>query len=138
MPALRLLHYAVRTTDVERSKRFYEEILQLRAGFRPPFAFPGVWLYAGRNSRDLGLVHLIGQTAPEALGAYLGERRPVASGDGGQLDHIALEAHDWPAMRARCERAGEAYVERTVPALSLRQVFLTDPSGVTVELNFPD
>jgi hypothetical protein len=28
-------------------------------------------------------------------------------------------------------------VERTVPSLGLRQVFLTDPSGVTIELNYP-
>lgn len=132
----KLIHYAVRARDLEASRRFYEGILQLRAGFRPPFAFPGVWLYLGEDEADLGVVHLIGGGAPEALGDYLGDR-PGGAGDGtGGLDHIAFLAEDWPAFRARCDAAEVAYVERAVPALGLRQVFLTDPSGVTVELNF--
>ena len=133
----KLAHYAVRARDLEASRCFYEEVLQLRAGFRPPFAFPGVWLYLGDDESELGAVHLIGDAAPEALADYLGHRPDADQETTGDLDHIAFLADDWPALRARCEAAGAGYTERTVPALGLRQVFLTDPSGVTVELNFP-
>jgi hypothetical protein len=30
-----------------------------------------------------------------------------------------------------------AWRDRTVPSLGLHQVFIEDPSGVTIELNFP-
>jgi hypothetical protein len=40
-------------------------------------------------------------------------------------------------MRARLKRHGIAYRERTVPTLGLHQVFLEDPSSVTIELNYP-
>ncbi|HEX7760025.1 MAG TPA: VOC family protein [Caulobacteraceae bacterium] len=137
MTVRKLAHYAVRARDLEASRRFYEELLQLRAGFRPPFAFPGVWLYLGDDETELGVVHLIGDGAPEALGDYLGVRTSEPGIHTGDLDHIAFLADDWPAVRARCDATGAAYIERTVPAQGLRQVFLTDPSGVTVELNFP-
>jgi catechol 2,3-dioxygenase-like lactoylglutathione lyase family enzyme len=140
MARLKLAHYAVRARDLEASRRFYEAVLQLRAGPRPPFAFPGLWLYPEGDPEpgDQGLVHLIGDAAPEALKAYLGGGEGPPRPDTGPLDHIAFQAQDWPAQRARCHAAGVPYEERRVPALGLRQVFLKDPSGVTVELNFAE
>ena len=40
-------------------------------------------------------------------------------------------------MIARLDRLGVARRERTVPRLGLQQVFLDDPNGVVVELNYP-
>ncbi len=40
-------------------------------------------------------------------------------------------------MRARLKEAGLPYRERTVPSLGLHQVFVEDPSDVTIELNYP-
>lgn len=136
---LRLAHYAIRTRDLAASTRFYEVVLGLRAGYRPPFGFPGAWLYApdDEGADSQGVVHLIAEPAAgaRALGAYLGDRA-TAEGSGA-VDHLAFTDGDWPDRRARCEAAGITFVERTVPALGLRQVFLVDPSGVTVELNYP-
>ncbi|MDR3506277.1 MAG: VOC family protein [Caulobacteraceae bacterium] len=134
----RIGHYAVRTGDLDASKRFYVEVLGLRVGYRPPFPFPGLWLYAGQNEGDFGLVHLIGLDAddPSGLKEYLGDRDTAAAGTGA-LDHIAFLASDWPAMKRRCEAHGLSYAQRAVPTLGLRQVFLRDPSGVTIELNYP-
>ena len=133
MGLAQLGHYAVRTDDLAASRRFYVEGLGLRVGYRPPFGFSGLWLYLGDDEAGFGVVHLIGADPSDALADYLG-----AGGDGGGwVDHIAFLAADWPAMRDRCERLGLDYVQRTVPALGLHQVFLRDPSGVTVELNFP-
>jgi len=75
MSICKLAHYAVRAGDLEASRRFYEDVLQLRPGFRPPFAFPGVWLYLDEEGSDSGVVHLVGGDAPDALGGYLGPGR---------------------------------------------------------------
>jgi catechol 2,3-dioxygenase-like lactoylglutathione lyase family enzyme len=133
MALVKLGHYAVRTSDLEASRRFYVEGLGLRVGYRPPFGFPGLWLYLGDDEASFGVVHLIGADPSGALDDYLGE----GGAGGGQIDHIAFLAADWPAMRDRCDGLGLDYAQRTVPMLGLHQVFLRDPSGVTVELNFP-
>lgn len=134
MGGVRLAHYAVRAADLEASRRFYVEVLGLRVGSRPGFGFPGLWLYAGEDESQFGVVHLIG--AGEGLQAYLGDGAIPQVGTGA-LDHIAFLAADWPGQQRRCARHGIDYVERTAPDLGLRQVFLRDPDGVTVELNYP-
>ena len=50
----KLGHYSIRTTDLQASRTFYTEILGLREGFRPPFNFPGIWLYQGGDEADFG------------------------------------------------------------------------------------
>ena len=68
-------HYTIHTADLERSRRFYQDILGLTAGYRPPFEGPpGAWLY-GPNERPV--VHL-----------YAG--RQSAATDVGAMDHIAF------------------------------------------------
>ena len=136
MAIRQLAHFAVRARDLEASRRFYEDVLRLRAGFRPPFAFQGAWLYAGDDETGMGVVHLVSGDASGAVGDYLGARPSAARFGTGALDHVAFFADDWPSMRARCDAVGAPYVERTIPGLGMLQVFLTDPSGVTLELNF--
>src|SRR5882724_3292258 len=116
-------HYSIRTTDLDRSQRFYTEVLQLRVGFRPPFNFPGVWLYPDQDESEFGVVHLIEQRDEDPQGS-------------GSVDHIAFLATDWPGMRQRCDALGVPYRVQRVPSLNLIQVFLVDPSGVTIELNY--
>lgn len=137
MGVSQLAHYSIRTDDLAASERFYTDILGLRAGYRPPFDFPGLWLYAGEDESAFGVVHLIGTgESPDKLGSYLGTREPAGAGSG-NIDHIAFLAHDWPAMRTRCEREKVRYALRCVPELGLLQIFMTDPSGITIELNYP-
>jgi len=135
----RLAHYAVRAADLEVSKAFYAEALGLCAGPRPPFDFPGVWLYPEGDSerRAQGCVHLIGSGQDGALGGYLGDRPAAGGPDTGSLDHIAFFATDWPACRERLTRLRAPFTERIAPLLKVRQVFVTDPDGITIELNFP-
>jgi catechol 2,3-dioxygenase-like lactoylglutathione lyase family enzyme len=138
MAILRPAHYSIRTTDLDRSQRFYTDVLQLRAGFRPPFNFPGVWLYPNLDESELGVVHLIGvNPGPhEGLRDCLGERPSADLQGSGSVDHIAFLATDWPGMRQRCDSLGVSYHEQPVSSLGLLQVFLVDPSGVTIELNY--
>jgi catechol 2,3-dioxygenase-like lactoylglutathione lyase family enzyme len=140
MPVGKLDHYSIRTLDVEASRRFYTEVMGFEAGFRPPFDFPGLWLYNGAPyPASCGVVHIVGvdPSNPQGLKDYLGDR-DLGSLDGtGTVDHMAFAATGLADMRACLQRRGIPYRERTVPSLGLHQVFLEDPSHVTIELNYP-
>ena len=41
MPAVSLNHYTILVRDLERTKDFYEDVVGLTNGDRPPLAFPG-------------------------------------------------------------------------------------------------
>ncbi|HEV7801920.1 MAG TPA: VOC family protein [Burkholderiales bacterium] len=140
MPIGKLDHYSIRTLDIEASRRFYTEVMGFEVGFRPPFDFPGLWLYNGaRHPESYGVVHIIGVDLAnsEGLKQYLGDRDVSTLNGTGTVDHMAFAATGLAEMRARLERNAIAYKERTVPDLGLHQVFIEDPSQVTIELNFP-
>ena len=138
MPLSKLAHYSIRTTDLERSRHFYTQVLGLREGFRPPFPFPGIWLYMGSDESQYGVVHIIGidPNDPSGLTAYLGDKDLPATGTG-TVDHIAFLATNVQDFWATLRKAGYRWRDRTVPSLGLHQVFVDDPSGVTIEMNFP-
>jgi catechol 2,3-dioxygenase-like lactoylglutathione lyase family enzyme len=139
MPVTKLAHYSVRTTDIDASRHFYTKVLGFREGFRPAFKFPGIWLYHGEDEADYGVVHIVGidPDNPEGLTDYLGEIDPSTLHGSAAVDHLAFLAKDLAQMRATLGREKIPFRERTVPDLGLHQVFLEDPSGVTIELNFP-
>ncbi|MDT7952905.1 MAG: VOC family protein [Acetobacteraceae bacterium] len=134
MSITRLDHYSIRTTDLAATERFYADILGLEVGPRPNFPFPGVWLYQG----GIAVVHVVGIDPNDSSGLkdYLGDKAADTSGTG-TIDHVAFVGNDVEAMRAKFRAAGVHYRDRTVPAMNLEQVFLEDPNGVTIELNFP-
>jgi len=143
MTIRKLAHYSLRTNRLEATKRFYVDILGLVEGYRPPFDFPGAWLYqahdrATRDPTDYGVVHLIGidPNRPQGLEDYLGDKDAALLQGSGAIDHVAFLAQGLAGLRARLDGAGFAYRERTVPSLGLHQLFVEDPSGVTVELNY--
>ena len=43
-------HVNIRTSKARETMNFYTEILGFSDGFRPPFNFPGAWLYAGESA----------------------------------------------------------------------------------------
>jgi len=138
MPISKLAHFSIRTLDLEKSCQFYKRILGFKEGYRPPFDFPGVWLYKGDDEADFGTVHIIGidPSNPEGLVNYLGDK-DVSSIGTGTIDHIAFLATGVVDMWQVLMREGIAWRDRTVPSLGLHQIFIEDPSGVTIELNFP-
>lgn len=109
---------------IERLRAFYCEVIGFSEGPRPAFRSHGHWLYGG--GRDL--LHL---TVIPAAGA--GET-PVAST--GWFDHVAFTGTDRIATMARLEAAGVRYEIDEVPLAGQVQIFLTDPAGIGVELNF--
>ena len=138
--ALTLNHFSIRTTDMDATRRFYEGLLGLTVGPRPDFPFPGLWMYRGPHTdTSNAVVHIIGIDAndPAGLEKYLGGRAPEGLHGSGALDHVAFFAEGLAAMLAHLAAQGVTPRQRTVPDLGLHQLFLDDPNGVVIELNYP-
>ena len=138
--ALTLNHFSIRSADLPACERFYCGLLGLKVGPRPPFPFPGLWLYSGDTQVWANAaVHIIGMDPknPEGLKNYLGDRSETSLHGTGCVDHIAFFATGLAAMLATLREHGLDGRERTVPLLNLHQVFVDDPNGVVVELNYP-
>lgn len=127
MPLHALNHFTIRCADLAATRDFYAQVLGLEEGPRPPLGFPGHWLYAGGQP----VVHLVGPREDDA------GRPPRAAGPTGLFDHIAFTATGLAETKARLAAAGVAFQERLVPRDGQTQLFLHDPDGVAVELNFP-
>ena len=109
--------------QVENTLRFYGEVLGLKEGFRPDFGRPGWWLYAGKHP----VLHISLKEVPPTVGPT------------GSVDHIALNATDWPEMKARLERNNVAWREQRVARnAAALQVFFKDCNGLTIELDYFD
>lgn len=138
--ALTLNHFSIRTAELEASRRFYADVLGLTVGPRPAFPFPGLWMYRGPHDDVANaVVHLIGidRAAPQGLDNYLGDRDEAKLAGSGAVDHIAFFADGLAAMHVHLKALGVDFRERTVPSIGLHQLFLTDPCGVVIELNYP-
>jgi catechol 2,3-dioxygenase-like lactoylglutathione lyase family enzyme len=120
MAVLGLDHINIRTADLQRTRAFFMEVLGLEEGWRPAFDFPGAWLYA--DGKDV--VHLV----------EVGETPPASRRS--SLDHFAFAIDDFEAAKAALDRHGITYRPTASPEGDIRQLFLTDPSGVTIELNW--
>jgi catechol 2,3-dioxygenase-like lactoylglutathione lyase family enzyme len=114
----------VRTADLGRVVKFYADALELQDGKRPPFDFPGNWLYAG----DKPVIHLVGTDYDEPLSA----KAPSS----GRLDHISFRSTGREKQRERLRSLGMAFEEADVPASPITQIFVRDPAGILVELTY--
>jgi len=133
MPLSHLEHYLIQTADLEGTKDWYVRVLGMRAGAHPDFGFPVYWLYIGE--RDV--LHLTqgGAAVSEKRKQYLGQESEATRGSG-VIDHVAFRATGLTETLAHLDRLGIAYTERQVDDQGLYQLFLFDPNGVKVELNF--
>jgi catechol 2,3-dioxygenase-like lactoylglutathione lyase family enzyme len=124
-----LEHVTIRCAQRQKTRDFYVQLIGLIEGPRPDFPFRGHWLYLG----GLPVVHLV--EAADKGSAWGGE--PGAGGtDTGPFDHVAFQGVDFEAMRASLKDAGVSFRERAVPGSDLKQLFVPDPEGVLVEINF--
>jgi catechol 2,3-dioxygenase-like lactoylglutathione lyase family enzyme len=120
-------HYTIQCADMAATRDFYRDVLGLTDGFRPDLGFPGFWLYAG----DKAVVHLLGPA-----NALVENRAAKPGPDTNGLDHIAFRGQDAAATIARLKEHSIAFRESLIPDIGLHQVFVRDPNGVMVEMNF--
>jgi len=107
---------------IERVRDFYVRALGLTVGDRPGFRREGFWLYAGAEP----FVHLTTCDGDD-------ERTPNARS---AFDHVAFSCEGLREFVERLERAGVEYEVDEVASLGQVQLFLRDPAGVGLELNF--
>ena len=104
-------------------RRFYIDVIGLTEGPRPNFDFDGHWLYAG----NAPILHLM--VADSAHSCRNADHT-------GNLDHIALTATDLEVTEARFKGAELSYIRKEVPNFNIVQLFIQDPIGLNIELNF--
>lgn len=131
----RMDHYAIRTDNLQPTRDFYVNVVGLRDGERPDFGFPGHWLYLGETP----VVHLIyfdHKADGSKFDGIMGRRDKYADDGTGSVDHLAFRADDFYGMRERFKELGVQTKENYIKDFKLSQIFLEDPNGVTIELNF--
>ncbi len=133
MPLTNLDHFLVQTTDIDKTCAFYQDVLGMKAGPTPHFRFKVAWMYIG----DDPVVHITtgGKDVSENRKAYLGQQSTDTEGTG-VLDHIAFRATGLKDMMDHLTGLGVDFQQRQVDSQGLFQLFLFDPNGVKVELNY--
>lgn len=128
MPVKGLDHVNIIAADLDETARFYEDLLGLRYGGRPAeMNFPGGWLY---DDGDRAIIHVMTQDPARHGDA---ERKGMPTGS---IDHVALACAGFAGVVARCEELGIAHRVNDRKYGDFRQIFVTDPNNVTLELNF--
>ena len=134
MPLLHIEHFLIAADDIERTGEWYCRVLGLKEGPHPDFCFPVKWLYADK----VDVVH-IGPSAKNAgdnQKRYLGRTSQDTGAGTGALDHIAFRATGLKPMMAHLRSQGIAFNERRANGQALYQLFLYDPNGIKIELNY--
>jgi catechol 2,3-dioxygenase-like lactoylglutathione lyase family enzyme len=115
-------HFNIRTRNLGATVRFYEDVLGLEKGPRPNFAFPGAWMY----SEGRAVVHLVDISPTDE----------AQTPDSGVVHHVAFVSRGFKGMKQRLQTKGVEFESREVPGGDLWQIFVTDPNGVMIELNY--
>ena len=132
MPLTKLEHYLVLSNNIDATRDFYVEVLGMQAGFRPPLGFPGHWVYIG----DTPVIHIAEWPTYTAHSKAKGKHVSAQAEGTGPVDHIAFGAQDYDSVLERIRKYGVPVQENNNPGNIVRQLFLFDPNGVKIEINF--
>jgi len=115
-------HFNIRAPKEQLSqvKKFYIDVMGFKEGFRPELSGAGQWLYAGSNA----IIHLSE------------DENRTARKEQNYLDHIAMRCVGVNEFAKKLNEFSIKYRLATIPEIDLTQLFLKDPAGITIELNF--
>jgi len=134
MPVSHIEHILVVADDIDATRDWYARVLGMQSGPHPDFGFPVHWMYID----GVDIVH-IGPSAKQAgdiQKKYLGRTSQQSEAGTGALDHIAFRATGLRAMLEHLKREKIAFTQRRANGQALFQLFLYDPNGVKIELNY--
>ncbi len=134
MPVSHIEHILVVADDIDATRDWYARVLGMQSGPHPDFGFPVHWMYID----GVDIVH-IGPSAKQAgdiQKKYLGRTSQQSEAGTGALDHIAFRATGLRAMLEHLKREKIAFTQRRANGQALFQLFLYDPNGIKIELNY--
>ena len=108
---------------VLKLRDFYCDVVGLTEGFRPTFERFGFWLYI----KDKDVLHLI--TPKEGDGRSLHKS---------SFDHVAFKTANYQDVLKKLQSLSIPFEEKPIPDMKAHQIFLRDPAGNRVELNFDE
>lgn len=115
----RLDHIHLHVVDGPRMVRFLETVLEAKEGFRPPFEFPGHWVYIeGKPAIHISIV------------------APHEDPPRGIIGHVAFGVYDYEATKARIESTGYAWRLAGIPDTDIGQFFVDGPEGLLLEVQY--
>jgi catechol 2,3-dioxygenase-like lactoylglutathione lyase family enzyme len=132
MPLQRLEHYLVLSDDIHETRDFYRDVLGMVEGFRPELEFAGFWLYLG----DVACIHVAEWQSYAEWTKKVGLPISQRAASTGAVDHIAFNGTGFDEVRDRLVARGLEFSENRIDEIGLRQMFLRDPNGVPIEINF--
>ncbi|MEO1196501.1 MAG: VOC family protein [Pseudomonadota bacterium] len=124
MPLLSFDHVNIRTSNIDAMIAWYDDVLGIKQGHRPAFANPGAWLYLG----DACVVHLVDLDTPPT---------PYRDDENIRLEHFAFRASGYADFTANLDAHGIAYTPVPADVAGTVLVFLRDPDGNAIHVDFP-
>lgn len=115
-------HFAVKTTDIERSAQFYRDVLGMREKMRLSFD-DGSYL----------IMLALGETSVELFGGAKPKDPNEDRGEVGYV-HLALTVDDVDAEYERIKGLGYSFYIEPKTFENLRVAFFRDPDGIPIEL----
>jgi catechol 2,3-dioxygenase-like lactoylglutathione lyase family enzyme len=127
-------HVNIRTAALDATVEFFRDALGMSV-VSPPGAPPGAraaWVLDGSGN---AVVHI----AAADVAYPTDDHAPFVAGrGGGSVHHVAFRCEDHAAILDRLTRHGVAIRETSIESIGLRQVFVHEPNGIFLELNFWD
>jgi catechol 2,3-dioxygenase-like lactoylglutathione lyase family enzyme len=116
-------HFTILTDNLPATLAFYEEHLNLKSGARPPFTFPGAWLYADGGKGPDPILHIVAGIKKERLVK-------------GVIDHMAFSGKGLAGAVAKLKKKNIPYELRRLPEYGTWQLFFFDPNDAKVEIDY--
>jgi catechol 2,3-dioxygenase-like lactoylglutathione lyase family enzyme len=144
MTVRRLDHYNVLTPRLTETVAFYCDVLEMKAGPTPSGdSRRAAWVYDAEGAPILHLQAVDPQDPQKKLGEIrkrlgdmFGAQDLLSLSGSGTVEHVALQCEDYDRVLGRCRERGIEVKTNEVPSRNFRQLFIKDPNGIILELNF--